>query len=132
MKESNPNRMPVLAAAEWLITLPATLLLAAAALRLLQPRQYEPAHTAWAVFEWSSAHISRLGASVLFLLLPAVAAILGCIALFRLWHQDQGFRQDILIAWDVLRRRSALVLMSAATLLAGCIVCLTVLHMITD
>jgi len=124
--------MPVLAVAEWLITLPATLLLAAAALRLLQPRQYEPARTAWAVFEWSGAHISRLGAGVLFLVLPAFTAILGCVALYRLWQQDQGFRQDILIAWDVLRRRYALVLMSAATLLAGCIVCLTILHVITD
>jgi len=132
MRGSNPNRMPVLALAEWLITLPAILLLAAAALRLLQPRQYEPARTAWAVFEWSSAHISRLGAGVLFLVLPAFAAILGCVALYRLRQQDQGFRQDILIAWDVLRRRYALVLMSAATLLAGCIVCLTILHMITD
>ena len=132
MQGSNPHRMPVLAVAEWLITLPATLLLAAAALRLLQPRQYEPSRTAWAVFEWSSAHISRLGAGVLFLLLPAVAAILGCMALFRLWHQDQGFRQDILVAWDLFRRRSALVLMSVATLLAGCIVCLTLVHMITD
>ena len=132
MKRSNPNRMPVLAVAEWLITLPSTLLLAAAALRLLQPRQYEPARTAWAVFEWSGAHISRLGAGVLFLVLPAAAAILGCVALFQLWHDDQELRQDILVAWEVLRRRSALVLMCAATLLAGCIVCLTVLHVITD
>jgi len=30
---------------EWLMVLPATLLLAAAALRTLQPRQYEPART---------------------------------------------------------------------------------------
>ena len=66
MKESNPNRMPVLAVAEWLITLPATLLLAAAALRLLQPRQYEPARTAWAVLNGLALTSRALGPACFF------------------------------------------------------------------
>lgn len=40
-----PFRLLLVALGEWLMVLPATVLLAAAALRLLQPRQHEPART---------------------------------------------------------------------------------------
>src|SRR5260370_92462 len=60
-------RLPVVAICEWLLVLPATVLLAAAALRMLQPRQYEPARTSWIIFEWTMTHVSRVGAAVLFI-----------------------------------------------------------------
>lgn len=132
MNSSRRERTQLLAAAEWLITLPATVLLAAAAVRLLQPRQYEPAHTAWAVFEWAGAHISRLGAGVLFLALPAVALAIGSSAFLNAWRNDAVFRQDVALAWDALRRHISMLLLTAATLLAALILCLSVLHLITD
>lgn len=132
MKSSRPLRIPMLAFAEWLVTLPATLFLAAAALRLLQPRQYEPARTAWAVFEWASAHISRTGAGILFLALPALAIAIGSGTLLRAWRSDPVFRQDIALAWDTFRRQIAMILLTTGTLLAASIFALTLLHMITD
>jgi len=59
-------RLRAIAIWEWLMILPATLLLAAAALRMLQPRQYEPARTSWIIFEWTMTHVSRLVAAVPF------------------------------------------------------------------
>ena len=70
-------KLSALAVSEWLLVLPAALLLAAAALRQLQPRQFEPARTSWAIFEWTTKHISQAGAAWLFLILPAVALAAG-------------------------------------------------------
>lgn len=132
MKSSRPFRTPMLAVAEWLITLPATLLSAAAALRLLQPRQYEPARTAWAVFEWASVHISCVDAGILFLVLPAVAIAVGSATLLRAWRSDPVFRQDVALAWDAFRRQCAMLLLMLGTLLAASILGFALLHMITD
>src|SRR6266513_1928440 len=80
---------------EWLMVLPATLLLAAAALRTLQPRQYEPAHTSWIIFEWAMTHVSRLAAAVLFIGMPGVVVAAGCAALLQNWRKDQALRNDM-------------------------------------
>jgi len=107
-------------------------LLGAAAVRLLQPRQYEPAHTAWIVFEWAGSHISRLGAALLFVALPAIAAIVGCVMLLGAWREDETLRHDVSLAWDAVRRQSAIVVSTTATLLAGAILCFAIVHIITD
>ena len=60
---ASPSKLSILAVSEWLFVLPATLLLTAAALHQLQPRQFEPARTSWAIFEWTTAHISQAGAA---------------------------------------------------------------------
>ena len=91
---SNAFRWALLAIGEWLLVLPAALLLAAGALRSLQPPQHEPARTSWIIFEWTAAHVSRLGAALLFLGLPGIVAIVGCAALLRIWSTDQVLRQD--------------------------------------
>ena len=132
MKSTDPHRLPALAIGEWLLTLPATILLGAAAVRLLQPRQYEPAHTAWILFEWAGSHISRLGAATLFIALPAVAAIVGCVTMLSRWRQDESLRHDATLAWEVLGRHIAPLMLTAATLLAGAILCFSFVHVITD
>jgi len=76
-------RLRAIAIREWLMVLPATVLLAAAALRTFQPRQYEPARTSWIIFEWTMTHISRLGAAILFIGMPGVVVAAGCAALLR-------------------------------------------------
>ena len=86
----HPARSPrfsVLAISEWLLVLPAALLLAAAALRQLQPRQFEPARTSWAIFEWTTTHISQAGAAWLFLVLPALAVVAGFVGLMLAWRR---------------------------------------------
>jgi hypothetical protein len=133
MKDSTSrSRLAIFAVSEWLLVLPAAVLLAAAALRQLQPRQYEPARTSWLIFEWTTAHISRAGAALLFLGLPGIVVIMGCTALLRIWGENETLRQDATSALASFRRHAALGLMAMATLLACAIVSFAVLHVIAD
>jgi hypothetical protein len=128
MPQSKPFRLPILVIGEWLMVLPATVFLAAAALRLLQPREYEPARTSWIVFQWTITHISRLGAAILLIGMPSVVVMVGCMTFLRTWREDQALRQDSIVALAILRRHLALGLMTVATLLAGAIVTLALVH----
>jgi hypothetical protein len=117
---------------EWLLVLPAAVFLAAAALRLLQPPQYEPARTSWLIFEWTRVHISRAGAALLFLGLPGLVVILGCTGMLRIWGENETLRQDVTLALASLRRHAAFGLMVMATLVAFAIVSFSVVHVIMD
>jgi hypothetical protein len=132
MQLSKPFRLPIVAIGEWLMVLPATVFLAIAALRLLQPRQYEPAHTSWIIFEWTTAHISHLGAAMLFLGMPGVVVIVGCATILRIWHEDQALRHDAIIGFTILRRHLETGLLTTATLLGAAILTLAVTHLVTD
>jgi hypothetical protein len=125
-------RSPFVALGEWLMVLPAIVLLEAAALRFLQPRQYEPARTSWIIFGWTTAHISQLGAGTLFIGLPGLVAIVGCVTLLRTWRADQAFRHDMDAALAICRRQRVIVLSMTATLLAGAILAVVVAHLIKD
>ena len=125
-------RLRAIAIREWLMVLPATVLLAAAALRTFQPRQYEPARTSWIIFEWTMTHISRLGAAILFIGMPGVVVAAGCAALLRDWRKDQALHKDVTIAVAIVRRHFALGLLTAAVVLAGTILAAVAVHMITD
>ncbi len=125
-------RLPLVAVCEWLIVLPATLLLAAAALRMLQPRQYEPARTSWILLEWTATHVSRPGAAMLFIGMPAVVVAAGCSTLLRKCWQDQTLRHDARMMLGILRRRLAFGVLTVAVLLAGTILAAVVAHIITD
>jgi len=124
--------MSAFAIGEWLLVLPATVLLAAAALRLLQPRQYEPARTSWIIFEWATTHISRLGAALLFIGMPAVLVLAGAATLLRVWREDQALRQDAALGLTIFRRHIAVGLFTAATLLAAVILTFALAHLVTD
>src|SRR6266704_6708500 len=125
-------RLPVVAICEWLLVLPATVFLAAATLRLLQPREYEPARTSWVFFEWTLTHISRLGAATLFIGMPGVVVVAGCAGLLRSWRQDQALRHDVAMTLAILRRHFAIGLLTAAVLRAGAILAAVAVHVITD
>jgi hypothetical protein len=120
------------AVSEWLLVLPATVFLAAAALRLMQPPQYEPARTSWLIFEWTTVHISRAGAAFLFLGLPGLVVILGCTALLRIWGENETLRQDVMSALAVLRRHAVIAFMAMATLLAFAMATIAAVHVIAD
>jgi len=132
MQPSKPFRLPILAIGEWIMVLPAAVFLAAAALRLLQPRQYQPARTSWIVFEWTTTHISRLGAAMLFLGMPGLAVVAGWGALLRMWREDQAWRHDVVLGLTVFRRHLATGFLAVATLLGTTILALAVVHLITD
>lgn len=130
MQSLKPSRMSFLALSEWVMVLPATVFLTAAALRQLQPRQYEPSHTSWLIFEWTITHISQTGAAVLFMGLPAVAIILGCVVLLQNWRENQVLRDDVKLALGILRQHAVIGLLTVATVLAGAILAAAVAHVI--
>jgi hypothetical protein len=132
MKTLRSFPLRLIALGEWLMILPAILLMAAATLRLLQPAQYEPAHTSMLIFNWTTTHISRLGAGILFLGMPAVVAMAGCVALWKVWHTDQGLRNDATAVVAILRRRGAVFVLMTATLLGAAVLALVTAHIITD
>jgi hypothetical protein len=132
MQPSKPFRLSILALSEWLMVLPATVFLAAAALRLFQPRQYQPAKTSWVIFEWTTGHISHLGAALLFLGMPGVVLIAGCSALLWMWHADQALRHDVVLGLTVVRRHLATAFLAAATVIGATILALAAAHLITD
>lgn len=132
MSQAKSSRLLIMTLGEWGLVLPATLLLAAAALRQLQPRLYEPSRTSWLIFEWATTHISRLGAGLLFIGLPGLVAMAGCMALLGAWREDQTLRQDASALVAVLRRQKVLALLVTATLVAGAILAFAVTHVITD
>jgi hypothetical protein len=132
MQIANPFRLSVFAIGEWLLVLPASVVLTAAALRLLQPRQYEPAHTSWLIFDWTTTHISRHGAAMLFLGMPGLVVLVGAVTLLRIWRTDQTFRQDTALGLSIFRRHLAVGLFTAATLLAAAIFTFAVARIVVD
>ncbi len=132
MQIAKPFRFSVFAIAEWVMVLPAAVFLAAAALRLLQPRQFEPAHTSWIIFDWTTTHISHLGAAMLFLVMPGMVILAGCAALVRSWRENQILRQDAALGLSIFRRHLAIGLLTTATLLAAAIFLFGVAHLVTD
>ncbi len=93
-------------------------LFAPAALRLLQPRIYEPARTSWLLYEWTM-HLPRLWAGVLLIGLPGFVTIAGSLLLWGLGRHDHELRQEIVAAINFFRRQATVVLLGAATVLSG-------------
>src|SRR5215469_8376177 len=88
-RSASSSKLFALAVSEWLLVLPAALLLGGAALRQFQPPRNEPARTLSALLGWVVPRISHAGAAVLFLGLPAIAAIAGCVALLMAWRKSE-------------------------------------------
>jgi len=120
----------IVALGEWLLVLPSAVFIAAAALRELAPRQFEPAHTSWAIFEWTVAHITRVDAAVLFLVLPAAALLVGCALLVSHWRGDSQFRRDVAALFTIAWRQLGIGIAASATLLAGTILAMVIAHLI--
>lgn len=127
-----PSRLFAWAVSEWLLVLPATLLLGAAALRQLQPAEHEPARTISLIFSWVGPRLSHSDAALLFLGLPGIAAIAGCVAILVAWRKSETLRQDAAAVLTSLRRNLAVAILGTATLLAVAILAAVILHIITD
>lgn len=129
---ASSSKLIAVAVSEWLLVLPAALLLGAAALRQLQPAAHEPARTISMFLAWVGPRISHTDAALLFLALPGVAVVAGCVALLLLWRGSETLRQDVSAAVASLRRHLAVAILGTGTLLAGTILAAVLAHIITD
>jgi anti-sigma factor RsiW len=120
-----------LAATELLLVLPATLFMTALFVRNLQPAPYEPAQTARRVVEWYSAR-PPLGLHVFLIAMPLAAFVIGCASVLRSWRGDEELRQAALKTLAAARTHLATVLIAGATLVAGSVLAIVALHVITD
>jgi hypothetical protein len=119
-----------IAITEWLLILPGALFMAALFVRNLQPRPYEPAEAARHLVEWYSTH-PPFGLDVFLIALPFAAFVIGCATALRRWRSDAGLRQTALETLVVVRAHLATLLIAGATLMAGGILAIVAMHMVT-
>ncbi len=81
---------------------------------------------------WVFLHVSRPGAALLFIGMPAVVLILGGATIWETWRKNEGFRKNVAAAIALLRRHPATEMLATATLLAGAVLLFVVMHLITD
>ena len=116
---------------ELFLVFPAALFMTALFARNVQPPPYEPAQTARRLVDWYAAR-PVLGLDIFLIAMPLLALGLGGAILLRHWRADAELREAPGHAVLVLRAHLAAVLIAAATLLAGGILAIVALHMITD
>lgn len=120
-----------IAATEWFLVFPGALFMTALVVRSLQPKQFEPAHSAQRLVDWFSAR-PHLGLDVFLIALPFAAFMVGCGALVRGWTRDAELRRAALTTLAAIRAHMATLLIAGATLVAGGIPAIVAAHMITD
>jgi hypothetical protein len=116
---------------ELLLIFPASLFMLALFLREVQPPQYQPALTARYIVDWFAAR-PRLGLEIFLIALPFTALVIGCAAVVRAWRTDAQLRQAALQTFAAIRANFSALLIAAATLVAGGILAIVALHIITD
>ena len=124
-------RSRYIAALEVLFVFPASLFMLALFLREIQPPQYEPAQTARRIVDWYSAR-PHLGLHLFLIALPFAALVIGSATVLRSWRSDAQLRQAALQTLTTVRAHFAALLILLATLLAGAILAIVALHIITD
>jgi anti-sigma factor RsiW len=120
-----------IAATELLLVFPAALFMTALFVRDLQPVQYEPARTAQRLVDWFSAR-PLLGLDVFLIALPFAAFVIGGATVLRSWRSDAELRQAALETLAAVRAHLATLLIAGATVMAGGILAIVALHMITE
>jgi hypothetical protein len=126
-----PAARRYIATLEFLFVFPASLFMIALFLRNVQPPQYEPAHTAHRLVDWYSAR-PHLGLDVFLIALPFAALVIGCATVVRSWRSEAHLRQAALQTLAAVRAHLSAVFIVLATLIAGGILAIVALHMITD
>jgi len=126
------SKLGAVAAAETLLVLPATVLLTASVIRMLQPPGREPAHTIGLIAEWGLGHATPLSASVLLVAMPLLALVLGVAAMWRRWKGDPELRSDARTLAALARRQVVSGVLLAGAIAASAILAAVVVHVITD
>ena len=120
-----------IAVLELLLIFPASLFMLALFLRNVQPAAYEPARTAGHIVDWFAAQ-PHIGLHLSLIALPLSAFVLGCAAVIRAWRTDAQLRQSALQTVAAIRANFASLVIAAATVVAGAILAIVALHVITD
>ena len=120
----------ILAATELVLIFPAALFLTAVVARHLQPLQYEPAHTAQQIVMWYTVRYWTLWA--LLIGLPFAALLIGCVALLRNSNGGAEERQAAGQPSAAVRTHLSTRMIAAATLAAGLILGVVILHMLAN
>ena len=119
------------AALELLFVFPAVLFMTALFARSTQPLQYEPAHTAQRIVDWYAAR-PHMGLWVLLIALPLAVVVIGSVTLMRAWQRNKELRVAILGALGFIRSQAPSILIAGATAMAGGILAIVALHVLTD
>src|SRR5258707_15521635 len=120
-----------IAATELFLVFPGALFMTALVVRSLQPRQFEPAHSAQRLVDWFSAR-PHLGLDLFLIALPFAAFVVGCSSLVRGWSRDAEMRRAALATVAAIRAHMAMLLIAGASLAAGGILAIVAVHMITE
>jgi ABC-type spermidine/putrescine transport system permease subunit II len=120
-----------IAALELLFVIPAVLFLTALFARSIQPLQYEPAHTAQRIVDWYAAR-PYIGLWVLLIALPLAVVVIGSLSLHREWHRNRELRDSTLRTIGFIRSQAHTILIAGATAMAGGILAIVALHVLTD
>jgi cytochrome b561 len=120
-----------IATIELLLIAPATLFMLALFLRNVQPEPYQPAQTARHIVDWFAAR-PHIGLQIFLIALPFAALIIGAATTLRTWRNDQRLRQLASDTVATLRAQASFLLIAAATVLAGSILAIVALHLLTD
>ena len=119
------------AALELLFVFPAVLFMTALFTRSIQPLQYEPAHTAQRIVDWYAAR-PHIGLWFLLMALPLAVVIIGSATLMRAWRRSPELCDATLRAIGLIRAQASFVLIAGATAIAGGILAIVALHVLTD
>ena len=120
-----------IAATELLLIFPAALFITALFVRNLQPLQYEPARTAERIVTWYAAR-PRIGLWGLLIALPLAVLFTGCGILLRSWSVDVELWRAMRQTLTAIRAHLTMLLVAGATLIAGAVIAIVALHILTD
>jgi len=121
-----------IAIVELLLIFPGLLFMTALFVRNIQPPSYEPAQSARLVVHWFSNRPHHVGLHLFLAGMPFAALVIGCVTVLRAWRSDANLRLAALQALAAVRSQGAAALIFVSTLLAGGILAIVALHMISD
>ncbi len=113
---------------ELLLLLPASLFMASLFVQHLEP--LPPARAARHLIQWFSTHVV-LGLYVFLVALPFAALFIGCATVLLSWHSAEGIRRAVLELFAAVRGHLTNLLIAGATGMAGGILAIVTMHMIT-
>ena len=116
----------LIATAELLLIVPATIFMIALFLQEVQPMM-QTGH----LVNWFSQH-TFLGLYIFLIAMPFSALSIGGITLFKIWQNDTELRQTALRVLVAVRAHFAMLLISLLTILSVSILSVVALHMITE
>ena len=119
-----------IAATQLLLIFPAALFMTALLVRMLQPLPYEPARTAQRIVMWYAGRQWTLW--VLLIALPFAVLVTGCASMLRGWNGDVERPHDARQTLAAVRAHPAALWAAAATLTAGAVLVIVVLHMLAN